>query len=92
MATIRVSALGVSQASWNPAGTSDSVMTIIEYAVGHNGVPGLAQTHVRTFAAAVRGEGRLTATGEDGLRALNVALAVGKSLKIGKTVNLTNLG
>jgi 1,5-anhydro-D-fructose reductase (1,5-anhydro-D-mannitol-forming) len=147
---LRVSALGVSQASWNQARTRDSVMTIIEYAAGENGVPGLAQTHdaftvpypgtsmeihgetgaivigdamtqdtagtvelhtaagveaidldvsedlyhitVRAFGAAVRGEGRPTAKGDDGLRALKVALGVEESLKMGKTVNLTDLG
>jgi 1,5-anhydro-D-fructose reductase (1,5-anhydro-D-mannitol-forming) len=46
---------------------------------------------VRAFAAAVRSEGRPTATGDDGLRALKVALAVEESLKTGKTVNLTDL-
>jgi 1,5-anhydro-D-fructose reductase (1,5-anhydro-D-mannitol-forming) len=138
-APTRVTAFGVSQAPWNQARTRDSVMTILEYAAGDHGVPGLAQTHdaftvpfpgtsmeihgesgaitigdamtqdtpgtvtlhtasgvesidvdvsdglyhinVRAFAAAVRGEGRPTATGEDGFRALQVALAVEKSLK-----------
>jgi 1,5-anhydro-D-fructose reductase (1,5-anhydro-D-mannitol-forming) len=41
----RVTALGVSQAPWNRAGTQDSVMTTIEYPAGASGVPGLAQTH-----------------------------------------------
>jgi 1,5-anhydro-D-fructose reductase (1,5-anhydro-D-mannitol-forming) len=147
---LRVSALGVSQAPWNTARSRDSVMTIIEYAAGERGVPGLAQTHdafgveypgtsmeihgvtgaiviedamtqdthgivtlhsaagvesvdvdtsedlyhinVRAFAAAVRGEGQPTATGEDGLRALMVALAVEESLKTGRTVSLSELG
>ncbi len=145
----RVTALGVSQAPWNQAGTHDSVMTILEYSAGDHAVPGLAQTHdaftvpfpgtsmeihgetgaivigdamtqdtpgtvtlhtasgaesigvdvsddlyhinVRAFAAAVRGEGRPTATGEDGLRALQVALAVEQSLKSGRTVELSDL-
>jgi 1,5-anhydro-D-fructose reductase (1,5-anhydro-D-mannitol-forming) len=52
----------------------------------------LYHINIRSFAAAVRGEGRPTATGEDGLRALKVALAVEESLKTGKTVNLTDLG
>jgi 1,5-anhydro-D-fructose reductase (1,5-anhydro-D-mannitol-forming) len=52
----------------------------------------LYHTNVRAFAAAVRGEGRPTATGEDGLRALKVALAVEESLKTGKTVKLSDLG
>jgi 1,5-anhydro-D-fructose reductase (1,5-anhydro-D-mannitol-forming) len=51
----------------------------------------LYHINVRAFAAAVRGEGRSTASGEDGLRALKVALAVEESLKTGKTVNLTDL-
>jgi 1,5-anhydro-D-fructose reductase (1,5-anhydro-D-mannitol-forming) len=51
----------------------------------------LYHINVRAFAAAVRGEGRPTATGDDGLRALKVALAVEESLKTGKTVNLTDL-
>jgi 1,5-anhydro-D-fructose reductase (1,5-anhydro-D-mannitol-forming) len=42
---VRVSAVGVSQASWNTARSRDSVMTIIEYAAGERGAPGLAQTH-----------------------------------------------
>src|SRR5215203_3536347 len=146
---MRVTALGVAQATWNQARTRDSVMTIIEYAAGDHGVPGLAQTHdaftvrypgtsmeihgetgaivigdamtqdtpgtvtlytasgvesvdidvsddlyqinVRAFAAAVRGEGRPTATGEDGLDALEVALAVEESLRSGGTVNLSDL-
>ena len=158
---LRVSALGVSQASWNSARSRDSVMTIIEYAAGDQGVPGLAQTHdafavpypgtsmeihgetgaivigdamtqdtpgtveiqaigrssgvvlhtaagiesievdtsddlyhiiVRRFASAIHGEGRPTATGADGLRALQVALAVEESLRTGRTVNLSDLG
>lgn len=149
-APTRVTALGISQASWNPARTRDSVMTILEYPGTDDGVPGLAQTHdafavphpgtsmeihgetgaivisdamtqdtpgtvelhtaagtelievdtsddlyhinVRRFAAAVRGEGRPTATGADGLRALKVALAADESLRTGRTVNLSDLG
>jgi 1,5-anhydro-D-fructose reductase (1,5-anhydro-D-mannitol-forming) len=148
-APTRVTALGVSQARWNEAGTLDSVMTILEYAGDDHGVPGLAQTHdsfavpypgtsmeiqgetgaivigdamtqdtpgnitlhtasgvesvdvdtsddlyqiiIRAFLAAVRGEGWPTATGQDGLRALQVALAVEHSLKTGQTVALTDL-
>jgi 1,5-anhydro-D-fructose reductase (1,5-anhydro-D-mannitol-forming) len=148
-APTRVTALGVCQATWNTAGTRDSVMTIMEFAPSGHGVPGLAQTqdaftvpypgtsmeihgetgaivigdamtqdtsgtvtlytnsgvepididvsddlyhiNVRAFAAAVRGEGRPTATGEDGLRALQVALAVEQSLKSGRTVELSEL-
>jgi 1,5-anhydro-D-fructose reductase (1,5-anhydro-D-mannitol-forming) len=145
----RVTALGVSQASWNQAGTRDSVMTILEYPAGDNGTPGLAQTHdaftvpypstsmeihgergaivigdamtqdtpgtvelhtahgnepievdcsddlyhinVRAFAAAIRGEGRPTATGTDGLRALQVAIAVEESLRSGQAVVLDDM-
>jgi 1,5-anhydro-D-fructose reductase (1,5-anhydro-D-mannitol-forming) len=148
-APIRVTALGGSQASWNQSGTRDSVMTILEYPAGDNGVPGLAQTHdsfavpypgtsmeihgergaivigdamtqdtpgtvelhtadgiepievdcseslydinVRAFAAAIRGEGRPTATGVDGLRALQVAIAVEESLRSGRAVLLDDL-
>jgi 1,5-anhydro-D-fructose reductase (1,5-anhydro-D-mannitol-forming) len=144
----RLTAIGVSQATWNTARTRDSVMTIMEFTASDHGVPGLAQTHdaftvpypgtsmeihgetgaivigdamtqdtpgtvtlhtasgvesievdvsddlyhinVRAFAAAVRGEGRPTATGEDGLRALQVALAVEKSLTSGRTVELSD--
>jgi 1,5-anhydro-D-fructose reductase (1,5-anhydro-D-mannitol-forming) len=147
---LRVAALGVSQASWNPARSRDSVMTVIEYAAGDQGVPGLAQTHdafavpypgtsmeihgetgaivigdamtqdtpgtvelhtatrvesievdtsddlyhiiVRRFVSAIQGDGRPTATGADGLRALQVALAVEESLRMGRTVNLSDLG
>jgi 1,5-anhydro-D-fructose reductase (1,5-anhydro-D-mannitol-forming) len=146
----RVTALGVSQAAWNQAGTRDSVMTVLEYPAGDNGVPGLAQTHdaftiahpgtsmeihgergavvigdamtqdtpgtvelhtadgieqidvdcsqdlyqiiVRAFAAAISGEGRATATGMDGLRALQVAIAVEESLRTGQVVNVDDLG
>ena len=42
---LRVTALGISQGAWNTAKSTDSVMTIIEYAPGDHGVPGLAQTH-----------------------------------------------
>jgi 1,5-anhydro-D-fructose reductase (1,5-anhydro-D-mannitol-forming) len=51
----------------------------------------LYHINVRAFAAAVRGDGRPTATGEDGLRALQVALAVEQSLKTGRTVELSEL-
>jgi 1,5-anhydro-D-fructose reductase (1,5-anhydro-D-mannitol-forming) len=146
---VRVTALGVAQATWNQARTRDSVMTILEYAAGDHGRPGLAQTHdaftvpypgtsmeihgetgailigdamtqdtpgtvelrsaagvepinvdvsddlyhinVRAFASALRGRGRPTATGQDGLDALEVALAVEESLRSGRTVNLTEL-
>jgi 1,5-anhydro-D-fructose reductase (1,5-anhydro-D-mannitol-forming) len=145
----RVTALGVSQASWNQAGTRDSVMTILEYPAGDNGIPGLAQTHdaftvpypgtsmeihgergaivigdamtqdtpgtvdlytvdgiepievdcsddlyhinVRAFVAAIRGEGRPTATGAEGLAALQVAIAVEESLRSGQAVVLDDL-
>jgi 1,5-anhydro-D-fructose reductase (1,5-anhydro-D-mannitol-forming) len=147
---VRVSALGVSQASWNEARSTDSVMTIIEYAAGDSGVPGLAQTHdafgvpypgtsmeihgetgaivigdamtqdtpgtvtlhtadgiepidvdcsddlysiiVSAFAAAINGTGHPTATGVDGLKALQVALAAEESLASGGAVKITDLG
>ena len=47
---------------------------------------------VRAFGAAVRSEGQPTATRDDGLQALKVALGVEESLKIGKTLNLNDLG
>jgi 1,5-anhydro-D-fructose reductase (1,5-anhydro-D-mannitol-forming) len=148
-APTRVTALGVSQASWNRAGTRDSVMTVLEYPTGDNGVPGLAQTHdaftvaypgtsmeihgergaivigdamtqdtpgtvelhtahgiepievdcsddlyhinVRAFVAAIRGEGRPTATGAEGLGALQVAIAVEESLRSGRAVVLDDM-
>lgn len=43
---------------------------------------------VRAFEAAVRGEGEPTATGEDGLRSLQVALATLGSASTGRTVAL----
>ena len=142
----RVTALGVSQASWNQARTLDSVMTVLEYPPADGGVPALAQTHdaftvpypgtsmeihgelgaivigdamtqdtpgtvalhtndgiepievdcsedlydinVRAFLAAIRGEGRPTATGADGLGTLQVALAVQESLRTGRVVSI----
>ena len=47
---------------------------------------------VRRFVSAIQGDGRPTATGADGLRALQVALAVEESLRKGRTVNLSDLG
>ena len=148
-APTRVTALGLSQASWNQAGTRDSVMTILEYPASDGGVPRLAQTHdaftvpqpgtsmeihgehgaivigdamtqetlgtvtlhtadgvepievdcredlyhinVQHFVAAIRGEGRPTATGTDGLAALQVAIAVEESLRSGQVVVLDEL-
>jgi 1,5-anhydro-D-fructose reductase (1,5-anhydro-D-mannitol-forming) len=46
----------------------------------------LYDINVRAFAAAIRGEGRPTATGADGLRALQVAVAVEESLAGGRTI------
>jgi 1,5-anhydro-D-fructose reductase (1,5-anhydro-D-mannitol-forming) len=46
----------------------------------------LYHINVRAFAAAVDGEGRPTASGIDGLRALQVAVAVEESLKSGQAV------
>jgi 1,5-anhydro-D-fructose reductase (1,5-anhydro-D-mannitol-forming) len=145
----RVTALGVSQATWNQARTRDSVMTILEYPANDDGVPGLAQTHdaftvpypgtsmeihgetgaivigdamtqdtagtitlhtaegieaidvdcsedlyhinVRAFVAALREDGQPTATGADGLRALQVAVAVEESLASGRTIALAEM-
>lgn len=42
---LRVSALGVRQASWNSGSTPDAVMTVIEYAAGEDGRGLIAQTH-----------------------------------------------
>jgi 1,5-anhydro-D-fructose reductase (1,5-anhydro-D-mannitol-forming) len=47
--------------------------------------------NVRAFVAAIRGEWRPTATGTDGLQALQVALAVEESLRLGQVVDLDNL-
>lgn len=146
VAPTRVSALGVSQGSWNTVGTRDAVMTTIEYPAGPYGGPGLAQTHdaftvqypgtsmeihgdqgaivigdamtqdtvgtvalhtgdgvvdiqvdcsqglydinVEAFLSALNGSGRPTATGADGLLALQVALAAEESLATGRTVTL----
>jgi 1,5-anhydro-D-fructose reductase (1,5-anhydro-D-mannitol-forming) len=146
---VRVSALGVSQAAWNTARSRDSVMTIIEYAPGAEGVAGLAQTHdaftvpypgtsmeihgesgaivigdamtqdtagtvtlitaagiepidvdtttdlyqinVEAFVRAVRGQGKPTASGTDGLSALQVALAAEHSLSSGCVVEIASL-
>ena len=47
---------------------------------------------VRRFVSAIQGDGQPTATGADGLRALQVALAVEESLRNGPIVNLSDLG
>jgi 1,5-anhydro-D-fructose reductase (1,5-anhydro-D-mannitol-forming) len=44
------------------------------------------------FAAAVRGDGAPSATGEDGVRSLVTALAVGESLQTGRTVPVSPAG
>lgn len=51
----------------------------------------LGQTTVRDFEAAVRGQGKPTASGEDGLRSLAVALASMESARSGRTVTLDSL-
>jgi len=51
----------------------------------------LGHATVRAFAAAVRGEGEPTASGEDGLRSLAVALASLESARSGQTVTLESL-
>jgi 1,5-anhydro-D-fructose reductase (1,5-anhydro-D-mannitol-forming) len=146
---VKVTALGVSQGSWNNADTRDSVMTTIEFAAAADGLPGLAQTHdaftvpfpgtsmeihgetgaivigdamtqdtpgtvsvhdadgihevevdcsiglydinVAAFLSALADTGRPTATGEDGFRALQVALAAEQSLTTGQTVTVASI-
>lgn len=56
-----------------------------EIAVNHEN---LYERSVRLFNAAVRGEGAPAATAEDGLRSLEVALAVQEAAKTGQMVNL----
>jgi 1,5-anhydro-D-fructose reductase (1,5-anhydro-D-mannitol-forming) len=52
----------------------------------------LYHINVRAFAAAVRGDGQPTATGADGLRALQVALAAEESLATSEVVKIADLG
>ena len=49
----------------------------------------LYEINVAAFAAAVRGEGAPTATGLDGLRAIQVALAVREAAESGRRVSIT---
>jgi 1,5-anhydro-D-fructose reductase (1,5-anhydro-D-mannitol-forming) len=51
----------------------------------------LGHATVRDFEAAVRGDGRPSASGEDGLRSLAVALASTESARSGRTVTLDSL-
>ena len=51
----------------------------------------LYHINVRSFGAAIQGEGRPTATGADGLRALQVAAAVEESLKTGRATLIDNV-
>ncbi len=51
----------------------------------------LYQILLTAFASAMRGEGRPTVTGEEGLGALKVALAAGESVRNGRTVDLGDL-
>jgi 1,5-anhydro-D-fructose reductase (1,5-anhydro-D-mannitol-forming) len=51
----------------------------------------LYERSVRLFNAAVRGEGAPAATAEDGVKSLQVALAVRESARSGRTVQLANL-
>jgi 1,5-anhydro-D-fructose reductase (1,5-anhydro-D-mannitol-forming) len=51
----------------------------------------LYHINARAFAAAIRGEGLPTATGADGLRALQVAVAVEQSLQNGRAVSLSDV-
>ena len=50
----------------------------------------LYEINVAAFAAAVRGEGTPTATGLDGLRAVQVALAVREAAESGRRVSITD--
>ena len=50
----------------------------------------LYEINVAAFAAAVRGEGTPTATGPDGLRAVQVALAVREAAESGQRVTMTD--
>jgi 1,5-anhydro-D-fructose reductase (1,5-anhydro-D-mannitol-forming) len=50
----------------------------------------LYEINVAAFAAAVRGEGAPTATGIDGLRAIQVALAVREAVESGRRVSITD--
>ena len=50
----------------------------------------LYEINVGAFAAAVRGEGNPTATGLDGLRAIQVALAVREAVESGLRVSITD--
>ena len=50
--------------------------------------PPVGEVTVAAFEAAVRGDGVPTATGEDGLRSLDVALAVAESARDGRVVDL----
>ncbi len=51
----------------------------------------LYQILLTAFVSAMRGEGRPTVTGEEGLGALKVALAAEESVRTGLTVNLADL-
>jgi 1,5-anhydro-D-fructose reductase (1,5-anhydro-D-mannitol-forming) len=50
----------------------------------------LYEINIAAFAAAVRGEGNPTATGLEGLRAVQVALAVREAAESGQRVSMTN--
>ena len=50
----------------------------------------LYEINVAAFAAAVRGEGAPTATGLEGLRAIQVALAVREAAESGRRVSITD--
>jgi 1,5-anhydro-D-fructose reductase (1,5-anhydro-D-mannitol-forming) len=50
----------------------------------------LYELNLAAFAAAVRGEGTPSATGVDGLRAIQVALAVREAAESGQRVSITN--
>lgn len=64
----------------------DGVEEVIELADPEN----LYQRAVRNFNAAVRGEGAPSATGEDGVRSLAIALAVRESAATGRQVAIAS--
>ena len=52
----------------------------------------LYETTVAAFTAAVRGQGEVLVTGEDGVASLAFALAVTESLRTGRRVDVADVG
>jgi len=50
----------------------------------------LYERGVAAFCAAMRGEGRPAATGEDGIRSLNAALAVVEACRVGAAIRIVD--